>query len=110
MSTNESNDLMTVKTTRKGSREEALHQLVPKMLGILCEEGQSSRLPSSRLVVLPTGVEVSACYLAPSRIMLSSLFAGERSNRQGGSPRMSLSDRSLPTRPSTATSAVRWVC
>ena len=62
---------MIAKTTGKGSREEALLQLVPKMLGILCEEGQSSPLPSSRLAVLPAGLELSASYLAPSRIILS---------------------------------------
>jgi hypothetical protein len=65
--------LMTTKPTdsRKPSRDEALLELVPKMLGILCDEGRSGPVPSSRLALLPTGVEVSACYLAPSRIMLS---------------------------------------
>jgi hypothetical protein len=55
---------------RRGNREEALLRLVPKMLGILWEEGQSSRLPSSVLAVLPAGIELSACYLLPNRIML----------------------------------------
>jgi hypothetical protein len=70
MTIHENNILMTATKSRKGNREEALVQLIPKMLGVLHEEGQSSRLPSSRLAVLSTGVEVSACYLAPSRIVL----------------------------------------
>jgi hypothetical protein len=72
MTTNDNTILMTAKTTRSRTRnrEEALLQLVPKMLGILCDEGRSSHLPSSRIAVLSTGIELSAYYLAPSRIML----------------------------------------
>lgn len=56
---------------RRGGRDEALLRLVPKILGVIYDEGQSSRLPSSQITVLPTGIELSAHYLAPCRVMLS---------------------------------------
>ena len=56
---------------RRGGRDEALLRLVPKILGVICDEGQSSRLPSSQVAVLPTGIELCAYYLAPSRIVIS---------------------------------------
>jgi hypothetical protein len=69
MTIHESDNLMTTKTTRsrRGKREDTLLQLVPKTLGILWKDGHSS----SRVAVLPKGVELSACYLAPNRVMLS---------------------------------------
>jgi hypothetical protein len=56
---------------RPARRDQALRELVPKMLGIILAEGGKLRELGGWSVRLSTGLELSASGLGPNRIMLS---------------------------------------